>query len=129
MDAQNKTDEALAAYEAVIGQAVGTSEANLAKLSAAVLLEESGKPERALKYYDELLNRDEQGRPSTWAQEVEGRKDELLRKFPQSSAAIPVGVSATNSVPLVLQDATNAVSTNATTGSAAAGTNASAAKK
>ncbi|MFT4690224.1 MAG: tetratricopeptide repeat protein [Verrucomicrobiia bacterium] len=131
LDAQNRTDEALAAYEAVIGQAVGTSEANLAKLSAAVLLEENGKPERALKYYDELLNRDEQGRPSTWAQEVEGRKDELLRKFPQSSSA-PVGVSATNAVPLVLQDATNAtnaVGTNATMGSAAAGTNASAVKK
>jgi TolA-binding protein len=132
LDAQNKTEEALAAYEAVIGQAVGSSEANLAKLSAAVILEAAGKPERALKYYDELIGRDEQGRPSTWAQEADGRKDELLRKFPQTTASALAGPVSTNAVPLVLQSATDAVSTNAVTSNAVtkvASTNVPAAKE
>ena len=78
LDAQNRVDEALKAYQDVIQRY--PAESGRAKLAAARLFEEKKQPESALKLYNELAQLSSM---SPWSAEAQELRSELLLQYPR----------------------------------------------
>ena len=71
-------------------------EAAQAKLALGVLQEQKGKPDAALRLYDEILRAKKQ---SVWRAEAEMRREQVVRKHPQlapGAVSVAAPVPATN---------------------------------
>ena len=98
LDSENKTSEALAAYQAVVAQRPNTAESNQAKLAIARIHESRNDFPQALKIYAELARPTAQ---SLWGAEASMRRDYLLQTHPELAATnqpAPVSAMATNVV-------------------------------
>lgn len=97
-DAQDKIDQAIGSYELVISSGtreefVSTPQADQAKLAVALLYEQNKQPEKALNYYNELI---QSPRSTFWRNEASLRRDTLLKEQPNLSVPEP-GAPSTGS--------------------------------
>ncbi|MBI2925023.1 MAG: tetratricopeptide repeat protein [Verrucomicrobia bacterium] len=93
LDALDKTNEAIAAYQSVLNRFPNDAVAGQVKLALARLYEAGNQPEQALKIYEELTRPNDL---STWSSDAATRREYLLLKFPQLAATNAPTASATN---------------------------------
>ncbi len=122
LDAQDKVDAAMTAYQSVISKYPESPSATEAKMAMAFLHESRNEPEQALKLYDEVAaNR----AASRAAMEAATKREELLKAHPElaktnAPVALPAAVPApTNAIAVTNTAATNTVGTTNTSGMAA----------
>ena len=114
LDALDRTNEALVAYQDVVNRFGGSVVAAQAKLGLARLYEAGNEPTQALRIYNELTRPNAQ---SAWSSEAALRREQLLSRHPElvktnappasilsaisnpPSATLPQ-LSATNPVPI-----------------------------
>jgi predicted negative regulator of RcsB-dependent stress response len=118
LDAQDRTEEAVAAYESVIAAHSTHPVAGHARLSLATLFEDTGKPADALRIYDAMSDGNDF---SQQAMEVANRRERLLRKHPELAPTTPTTTEVTNvvtlpetSIPVVSEGEAEADSTGST---------------
>ena len=96
LDAMDKVEEAMSAYQRVINQYPAEPAAARARLHLAIIHEHRQQPEQALRLYDEL------NKPAAFgsiAMESNRRRERLLLKHPQlASTNQPPATSATTMV-------------------------------
>lgn len=102
LDAQDKVDAAMAAYQAVVSKYPDSPSAADAKMAMASLHESRNEPALALKLYDELTANRAAGRSAMMAS---AKREELLKQHPElaktnAPVTLPVAVSSvTNAAP------------------------------
>lgn len=123
LDAQDKVDAAMAAYQAVVSKYPDSPAAADAKMAMAFLHESRNEPEQALKLYDEVAANRAAGRT---AMEASTKREELLKVHPElAKTNTPVALPA--AIPAVTNSATTTNTAAATNTTAAVATNAPAA--
>ena len=80
LDSQDKTNEALVAYQNVASGYPNSAVAGQAKLAIARLYEARNEPAQALKIYDELAR---PTAPTGWSSEAGKRREDLLSRHPE----------------------------------------------
>lgn len=118
LDAQDKVDAAMSAYQAVVAKYPDSPSAADAKMAMATLHESRNEPAVALRLYDELMANRSAGRSAMMAS---AKREELLKQHPElaktnapvtlpaAASTVTNAAAATNTVPA----ATNATATNA----------------
>jgi predicted negative regulator of RcsB-dependent stress response len=94
LDAQGKSDEAIAKYEEITRNNV--SGIGQVKLNLASLYEKQNKPAQALAVYESLVA-SQMG--TGWASEAEDRKSSLLAQHPELAKAAPAPAAAASMTP------------------------------
>jgi predicted negative regulator of RcsB-dependent stress response len=80
LDSQDKTNEALVAYQNVLAGYPNSIVAGQAKLAIARFHEARNEPAQALKIYDELAR---PNAPTGWSSEAGKRREDLLSRHPE----------------------------------------------
>ena len=80
LDAMDKTNEALTAYQDVASRFAGSAAVAQAKLGLARLYEAKNDPAQALRIYEELTR---PNASSAWSSEAAMRREQLLSKHPE----------------------------------------------
>lgn len=80
LDSQDKTNEALVAYQNVVAGYPNSAVAGQAKLATARFYEARNEPAQALKIYDELAR---PNAPTGWSSEAGRRREDLLSRHPE----------------------------------------------
>ena len=97
LDAMDKTNEALVAYQDVVSRFVGSPVVAQAKLGLARLYETRNEPVQALKTYDDLTR---PSAPSVWSSEAAMRRAQLLSQHPElAKTNAPAGPSLLSNAP------------------------------
>ncbi len=98
LDALDKTNEALAAYQDVVNRFAGSVVVAQAKLGLARVYEAGNDPAQALRIYHELTRPNAQ---SAWSSEAAMRREQLLSKHPElvKTNAPPASILSTISNP------------------------------
>ncbi len=92
LDAMDKTNEAVVAYQDVLNRFAGSAVAAQAKLGLARLWEGSNQPAQALKVYEELTR---PNAPSAWSTEAAIRRRQLLSEHPElAKTNAPAAISS-----------------------------------
>lgn len=117
LDALNKVDEAIQAYQEVIRRYGNETVAAQARLALGRLYETKNQPELALKSYDELTKDEAR---SVWSSEAMELRERLLARFPNlapkvqttnaiSNISTNLGIQTVKtSAPVILSPLTNA---------------------
>jgi predicted negative regulator of RcsB-dependent stress response len=109
LDAQDKTDDALKAYQDLAARYASDATSQQSKLSMARIYETKKQPELALKIYDELGRMDNAG--LSIRNDATERRQALLEKYPQlapTNAAPAISVSPASTPTSLIRTATNA---------------------
>ncbi len=117
LDAQNKQDEAITAYDDLIKRFATESVADQARLSLARLFEAKNQPAKALKLYDEVVGG--AGGRTGYGYEATDLRAKLLAKHPDLAPATPVPATKSG-----FAASTNQPKLTAATNAAAGATNA-----
>jgi len=98
LDALDKTNEALAAYQDVVNRFAGSVVVAQAKLGLSRVYEGGNDPAQALRIYHELTRPNAQ---SAWSSEAAMRREQLLSKHPElvKTNAPPASILSTISNP------------------------------
>lgn len=104
LEAQNKTNEAFAKYQAVATQYANSGVAEQAKLALARMHEARNQPDQALKIYNELAPASAPGVRASGSAEAYRRRTALLKEHPELNAlsatvTAPASVTSSNAVP------------------------------
>ncbi len=86
LDAEAKTNEAVAAYQGVIASYAGSAVASQARWELGGLYEAQHNPAQAFRLYTELAG---PGQQSAWSMEAAMRREELLRRHPELAPTNP----------------------------------------
>jgi len=90
LDAQDKVDEAITAYQRVVSDFSGTPASARAKFALALIHETRNQPEQALRIYDELSTGRKFGRASM---EASVKREALLKLHPELAPKTNVAVT------------------------------------
>jgi len=93
LDAQDKVDAALAAYQGVIAKYPADAVASRAKLATALIYESKSQFEQAFKVYDEMAK---QVTASSSTSDADNRRERLLQQHPNLAALIAPPAAPTN---------------------------------